>query len=300
MSRWTQNLIFFLLCAANAMPLLARQSGEYPGFPKTLEEAIDPDIGFKKIRTTMTEKRSTGNKLSTNSRPRLRSTSPGSGINRFSNDPGSRRPIPSKKVSSHRILDDRVAPSRTGSNVKFEFGTVMMFPANDRRQNSAGVSGIYRAPSKSARSHTGNDPPLAQISSSELVDGKSVLSISVNGPQDLTSGTPDEFAIEIANTSLQPATNIIVQLTTPDGITISKLHRRAWLDEIKRTVSWKVKEIPAGEKVSIRYDAVSGVPGPHRQRITIGMEDVFQGETAFETIVSTSKEQEINPRTKPK
>ena len=112
-----------------------------------------------------------------------------------------------------------------------------------------------------------------------------MLRTTVMGPEALLKDQSDSFEITVSNVSQQPATNIIVQLTVPSEITISQLDRDAYLDSKQRTVSWKVPNINAGEKEVIQYRAVSSAAGRYDQEITLGMENTFQGNTPFITVV---------------
>ena len=105
------------------------------------------------------------------------------------------------------------------------------------------------------------------------------------GPQALLKGQSDAYEITVSNITEQPATNIIVQLTVPQEITISKLDRDAYLDTKNRTVSWKIPNIAGGQKEAIRYRAISTTAGDYEQQVTIGMENTFQGRTPFTTVV---------------
>lgn len=270
MSRWIQACFFCLLCAVSASPLLAQQIQKNARFPRTLRDAIDPGAASSLGRSER------GVQSPGYSKPSARSPSAGRTY---------QRKTPAMAISSNRLLGRRLEGSHVGSNAGFEFGTVMMFPASDERSRPRGVSGVYRPPGSAASGNDGSEldqTPKIQLSSAPA---DSSLTASVNGPNRLIPSEPAEFEIEIANTSDKPATNIIVQLNAPNGITISKLDRRSWLDEQNRTVTWKVAEIPSGFKTMIRYQAVSVTPGIHRQRITIGMDDVFQSELSLDTSV---------------
>lgn len=112
-----------------------------------------------------------------------------------------------------------------------------------------------------------------------------VIRTSVIGPETLTLDAPDLFEIEITNTSNQTATNIIVQMGVSANLTITDFDRYAYLDEKNRTVSWKLESLASGYKDVIRFRAVSATPGRHEQRLTVGMENTFQGQTGFVTNV---------------
>jgi len=111
------------------------------------------------------------------------------------------------------------------------------------------------------------------------------LRTSVIGPGALLKDQADGYEITISNITNEPATDIIVQLTVPEEVTISQLDRDAFLDQEKRTISWKVPSIEAGSKEVIKYRAVSSSAGEYKQEVTLGIENTFQGKTPFTTIV---------------
>lgn len=133
----------------------------------------------------------------------------------------------------------------------------------------------------------GNEPswiPLeAEFNGIRQIDVpvKPVIQATVVGPKSITTDVPDLFEIEVSNSSNRNATNIVVQMGVSEDLTITDFDRQAWLDKENRTVSWKLTELPGGYKDVIRFRAVSSTPGKHEQSITIGMENTFQGQTAF-------------------
>ena len=116
-------------------------------------------------------------------------------------------------------------------------------------------------------------------------EAKLLLRTSIFGPETLLKDQSDKYEISVTNITDKPATNIIVQLSVPGQITISKLDRSAYLDSENRTVSWKIPSIAAGAKEVIQYRAVSSNAGEYKQEVTLGMENTFQGRTPFTTIV---------------
>jgi hypothetical protein len=329
MSDWNPTCFLLLLFAANALPALARQGEETYRFPKRLHEAIDPNANSQHRSAQDTRSR-----LTTNNEASLDpAADPDFDLSRrdgAATPLGHLRSTPARKVSSQRVIGTRAAPSANRISSRFEFGTVMMFPAAVDRQQSNPISGMYKPPSitriesefgrpdqnfsivggqrtsepgfrlvsQSKTSPAGDLPLLALSSPSESPESNTVLSISVYGPLTLTPDSPGEFEIVVANSSQQPAREIIIQLTTPGGITICELDRQAWLDEEQRTVSWTVAQIPSGYKTSIRYSVISETGGLHRQRITVGMDDVFQGATTFETSTLIPTDQETTGQAK--
>jgi hypothetical protein len=287
MSLWIQHLSLLLLCAANAIPVLACQQESFQRFPQTLDEAIDPEAGIK-YRTATDRLRIQGQRFQDrkNQAINLAHTESRTGGAENLPEAKTRRPIPARQVSSNRSAVNGSVRISRGSKTEFEFGTVMMFPASDGRR--AIESSVYKPPRRTVATNLNQSIELAQSSPLENTADDSAIVTSVIGPQQLLFNVPREFEIILTNTSPEPATNIIVQLKAPAGITISRLDRSAWLDETNRTVSWKIAKIPSGNRSSIRYQAVSVTPGRHRHQIATGMNGVFQGETVFDTVVSTT------------
>lgn len=146
---------------------------------------------------------------------------------------------------------------------------------------------VLDSPEKTAQSETTSADLAKTESSSNEQDSQNqfLLRTSVIGPEALLKDQSDDYEISISNITNRPATNVIVQLSVPDAITISRLDRDAYLDQKQRTVSWKVSSIGAGQKEVIRYRAVSSSAGQYKQEVTLGMEDTFQGTTPFTTVV---------------
>ena len=112
-----------------------------------------------------------------------------------------------------------------------------------------------------------------------------VLRTSIIGPEALTKDIPGLFEIEVTNNSSQLASDIIVQMEVSEDLTITEFDRQAWLDRENRTVSWRLESIPRGLKDVIRFRAVSRSTGNHKHNVKVGMEDSFQGQTSFVTLV---------------
>ena len=146
----------------------------------------------------------------------------------------------------------------------------------------------YAQPKTTPRETT---PPVAAVQQTSPPAVSYLLRTSVIGPEALLKDQSDSFEITVANVSQQPATNVIVQLTVPQEITISKLDRDAYLDAKSRTVSWKIPSIGPEQKEVIRYRAVSSAAGRYEQQVTLGMENTFQGRTPFTTVVQVGAPQ---------
>lgn len=256
MARWIQICFLVLVGATTASPLLAQSDRQFTQFPRTLREAIDPGA------------RSSARPESSSSQPR-KSISPFRMQTYRSN-----RKTPAQSVSVTRWGKS----AKTKTNQPSEFGTVMTFPA----AASKPTTGVFRRPRK-PNTTLAPSIGLAGKETGNPFQGETVLSATVTGPPYLVNRVPQAFEIVVSNPSSETVNDIIVQLQAPDGITVSRLDRNAWLDEQNRTVSWRVNRLPSGFETKIRYYAMSETPGTHTQKITLGMRGTFQGEAFFDT-----------------
>ena len=53
--------------------------------------------------------------------------------------------------------------------------------------------------------------------------------------------------------------------------------RQSWVDESRRTVSWKIASLESKTETVIRFRAQSNATGRETQKITAGMGNRFQG-----------------------
>ena len=116
------------------------------------------------------------------------------------------------------------------------------------------------------------------------VDGK--LSASFDGPVLLSAGQAGDFSVTVKNPSSALATNMVVQLKIPVGLKVTVLDREAWMGKGNETVSWEIKELGGGQSETIRYKAIGKSGGQQCQKITLGMDEVYQGEVKLVTLVS--------------
>ena len=115
------------------------------------------------------------------------------------------------------------------------------------------------------------------------------ISTSLVNPVSVIRGAEAEYGIEVTNEASQPAVDVIVQLKIPAGLKVTVLDRNAWIDSEKQTVSWKVDSMEPGEAEFIRYKAVASTMGSKSQLVTVGMQNVFQGQTASSTKVTADR-----------
>ena len=98
---------------------------------------------------------------------------------------------------------------------------------------------------------------------------------------------PNLFEIKVRNRSPQNATNIIVQMQISKNLMLTGFDRRSWVDESRRTVSWKIDNLDGETDTVIRFRAQSNAIGRDTQKITAGMENQFQGTCELVTEVVT-------------
>lgn len=122
---------------------------------------------------------------------------------------------------------------------------------------------------------------------------QNVLRSSVVGPEFLRIGQAETFEIIVENQSGNEAKEVVVQLSVPEAITISRLDREAFLDRENRTISWRVPQIPGQSQEVIRYQATSRTIGKHPQTVKLGMDSILQGVTPFNTVVTNIPSQTI-------
>ena len=77
-----------------------------------------------------------------------------------------------------------------------------------------------------------------------------------------------------------------MQLTVPTGLKVTVLDRDAWFDEENQTISWEISQLGSGKQETIQYKAVGQAIGQKNQKVTIGMQNVYQGKAQLVTLVS--------------
>jgi hypothetical protein len=160
------------------------------------------------------------------------------------------------------------------SNREFEFGTVMTFPAIAEEASTSNTQ------SKFSLASTPFNQPLDVVETS-------VIEISTSDPTVLLLNQPNLFEIKVRNLSSQNATNIIVQMKISKNLMLTGFDRLSWIDEAKRTVSWKIDSLDSETDTVIRFRAQSNAIGRDTQLITAGMENRFQGKCELVTEVVT-------------
>jgi len=148
---------------------------------------------------------------------------------------------------------------------------------------------VYKRPAPSLLTNPLPDSEASQSTSAPNKDERqrSVVA-SVVAPVSLPQDSVGFFEIAIENVSDQIATDIIVQVTVPENFAVTEVYREAWMDGELRTVSWKIDTLEVGQKEIIRYEAVSRLLGSHEQTISVGVNNIYQGDTRFKVNVVRS------------
>ena len=123
-----------------------------------------------------------------------------------------------------------------------------------------------------------------KVAAQATVDSK--LSATVDGPVVLDANQLADFSITVTNPNTSEAAKIIVQLQVPAGLKVTVLDRDAWFDEEHQTISWEIPQLASGQQETIQYKAVGQAIGQQNQKVTVGMQDVYQGKAQLVTLVS--------------
>ncbi len=89
-----------------------------------------------------------------------------------------------------------------------------------------------------------DDHPESLISQATLVT-------TLTGTEVMIEGKEHEFEIIVRNQAAEMAEDIVVQLALPDGLMVTNLDRKAWIDQQARTISWKLDRIGADQAETI-------------------------------------------------
>lgn len=131
-----------------------------------------------------------------------------------------------------------------------------------------------------------SSPEATQVTLAPQPTAEANLSATVDGPVTLTANQEADFSISVTNPNRSEASNIVVQLAVPAGMKITVLDREAWFDEENQTISWELPTLKPGQQELIQYRAVGTTTGQQNQKITIGMQNVYQGKAQLVTLVS--------------
>ena len=163
---------------------------------------------------------------------------------------------------------------RPSGKIDFEFGTTMTFPA---------ITGNEARLSKQTNFKLASTPLKDHLD----VVNSSIIEISTDIPSVFLVNQPKIFEIKVRNNSTQTATNIIIQMQISENLLLTGFDRQSWVDEVRRTVSWKIASLESETETVIRFQAQSKAIGRDTQKITAGMENRFQGEWEMVTEVVT-------------
>lgn len=122
----------------------------------------------------------------------------------------------------------------------------------------------------------GADSAFQRHPSQKVTSAESSLMVSISGKQWVSIEQTEGYEIQIANAATREVRNIIVQLKLPSGMTITELDRKAWMNQKKRTVSWRIDSMGPGQVETIEYSLKALVPGAQIQRVTVGASNRFE------------------------
>lgn len=164
-------------------------------------------------------------------------------------------------------------------------------PANTNpAQDTSARTGRAQPPNVANAARNNANGVVAQLASARAVAAQvsadAQLSATVDGPVTLNANEEANFSITVTNPNQTEASGIIVQLTVPTGLKVTVLDRDAWFDEENQTISWEISQLGSGKQETIQYKAVGQAIGQKNQKVTIGMQNVYQGKAQLVTLVS--------------
>ena len=152
------------------------------------------------------------------------------------------------------------------------------------RSGSAQPPNVVNAARNSANNVQGRLASAQAVAAQVSADAK--LSATVDGPVTLDANQEANFSISVTNPNETEASAIIVQLSVPAGLVVTVLDRDAWFDEENQTISWEIDQLASGQQETIQYKAVGHAVGQKNQKVTIGMQNVYQGKAQLVTLIS--------------
>lgn len=156
--------------------------------------------------------------------------------------------------------------------------------------STTGRSGKAQPPNVANAALNNSNGVQAQLASSRAVAAQASadahLSATVDGPVTLDANQEANFSITVTNPNPTEANEVIVQLTVPAGLKVTVLDRDAWFDQENQTISWEINQLASGQQETIQYKAIGQAIGQQNQKVTIGMQNVYQGKAQLVTLVS--------------
>ncbi len=114
---------------------------------------------------------------------------------------------------------------------------------------------------------------------------QSQLKTKIDGPQHAVTGEEAEYQVLVENASGEDVNEVLVQLAIPTGLEVTVLDRDAWFDGEARTITWKLSQVAAGSKETIRYLAKVVSADGQLQKVTLGAANQFRGQAIFQSTV---------------
>lgn len=157
-------------------------------------------------------------------------------------------------------------------------------PVSTTTRTTTRTTAPATATTPNAMSHE-TTTPAATVSTTEAT-AEANLSATVDGPVTLNADEAAEYSITVTNPNTTDASDIVVQLTVPSGLKIIVLDRDAWFDEERQTISWEIVTLKPGQQETIQYRAIATTAGQQNQKVTVGMQNVYQGKAQLVTLIS--------------
>ena len=208
------------------------------------------------------------------------------------NDPfGEPQPMPAATMSNQSTLtplapltfEAPVAPQPT-SPAKSQVTSVENVVNTLTRSGKAQPPNIANAVAIDTNATQAKLVSATRVAAQASVDSK--LSATVDGPVVLDANQLADFSITVTNPNTSEAAGIIVQLQVPSGLKVTVLDRDAWFDDENQTISWEISQLASGQQETIQYKAVGQAIGQQNQKVTIGMQDIYQGKAQLVTLVA--------------
>ena len=183
--------------------------------------------------------------------------------------------IPREPVA--QPLDQQL--EREASSIIDRYDTQLETPQSNTRQQQA---------AELTPQVDSDDLPLDAAAPSSQPDGgwfQSQLKTKIDGPQHAVTGEEAEYQVLIENASADDVSDVLVQLAIPTGLEVTVLDRDAWFDGEARTITWKLPNVSAGSKETIRYLAKVISADGQLQTVTLGAANQFRGQAIFQSTV---------------
>ena len=98
------------------------------------------------------------------------------------------------------------------------------------------------------------------------------VSIFIEGPETLDVNQAGNYQIAVVNSSSRPTSVRSIKLRIPDSAEMLVIERDAQIDDLERTLTWKIDELASGEQQRIRFRLKIVTPGEVNFPIIVSQE----------------------------